>query len=389
MKKAYLLITAAVLAIAGCSKVGPDHSGDPNAWMYDESLPVPIMLGTPGAETMTKVGIGNDDLPTEDVGVFALDTRANSEAWGQSSLSELLINESATITDGNVTFAKTKYYPLDNSHYYTFYSYYPHVSSAYAKLVGSQYRLTYTLTGTADRDILWAKSIAEPVSYQKEDGSTVTLNGYNAAYIRKGGAHPALTYHHMLTALTFKLKATAEDYEKLVACNAKVTKLTITNTYNKVDLIIADKDDDSNSGTLDISQHASDRKDIALKLAWKGSTASSTLSIPMTDWKQNGEDKVLDFGEGNGLLLVPKTVTSEDFTGVLEIRTYDNVEGSLVNETVHKLSLTFKADFEAGKIYNFTILVRAPEQILATASMESWGDANEGEVDYGDDSYLD
>ena len=391
MKKAYLLIIAAALAFAGCSKVGPEHS-DPNAWMYDESLPVPIMLGTPGAEVMTKVGIGNDDLPTDAVGVFALDARESAQAWGQSSLSELLINESATITSGNITFAKTKYYPLESGNNYTFYSYYPYQTSSITKLSGSQYKLTYTLYGTADRDILWARSEENPsVTYTKEDGTSATLNGYNAAYIRKGGTQPALKYKHMLTALTFKLKATEEDAQKLDSFNAIVTRLKITDAYNKVDLIIADKDNDSKSGTLDISNHSADRNDFYLKGKIDGKTTSTFAISMLNDGSPDSEGNYIAyFGDDSGLLLVPKTISGEDFTGVLEIKTYDKDEdGKLVNETVHNLPLKFKADFEAGKIYNFTILIKSPEEIFATAEMEKWGESTEGEIDYGDDSYQD
>ena len=228
MKKAYLLIIAAALAFAGCSKVGPEHS-DPNAWMYDESLPVPVMLGTPGAEVLTKVGIGNDDLPTDPVGIFALDKDADSENWGNASPSCLLVNEKATIVDGNITFDKTKYYPLESSHNFTFYSYYPFYNQ-YTKLVGSQYKLTYTLSGTKDRDILWAIAEATSIEYRKSDGTISTVSGYNAAYMRKGGEIPKLTYKHLLTALTFKLKSSAEDAEKLEQANATITGLKITDT---------------------------------------------------------------------------------------------------------------------------------------------------------------
>lgn len=402
MKKAYLLIIAAALAFAGCSKVGPEHS-DPNAWMYDESLPVPVMLGTPGAEVLTKVGIGNDDLPTDPVGIFALDKDADSENWGNASPSCLLVNEKATIVDGNITFDKTKYYPLESSHNFTFYSYYPFYNQ-YTKLVGSQYKLTYTLSGTKDRDILWAIAEATSIEYRKSDGTISTVSGYNAAYMRKGGEIPKLTYKHLLTALTFKLKSSAEDAEKLEQANATITGLKITDTYNKVDLIIADQSNESKSGTLDVSGYEPTGS-FVLKSVVDGK-ATSTYAISMKDGTPyDKDDKIIsdqnpeatatyyiaDFGEGSGLLLVPKEVSNSNFTGTLELKTYDlDGEGNKINELTHTLPLEFKADFEAGKIYNFTILVKAPEEITATAEMTEWGDATEGEVGYiGDDTYND
>ena len=191
--------------------------------------------------------------------------------------------------------------------------------------------------------------------------------------------------------MTFKLKATEEDAQKLDSFNAIVTRLKITDAYNKVDLIIADKDNDSKSGTLDISNHSADRNDFNLKGKIDGKTTSTFAISMLNDGSQDSEGNYIAyFGEDSGLLLVPKTISGEDFTGVLEIKTYDKDEdGKLINETVHNLPLKFKADFEAGKIYNFTILIKSPEEILATAEMETWGESTEGEIDYGDDSYQD
>ncbi len=403
MKKTYLLIIAAASVLIGCSKNGPDTPSDPNAWMYDESLPVPVMLGTPGAQVLTKVGIGNDDLPTDPIGIFALDKGADSEQWGTSSSSSLLVNEKATIVEGNVTFGQTKYYPMESSNNFTFYSYYPFTSNLYIQLVGSQYKVTYTLTGTKDRDILWAKAEAAAIEYSKSDGTKSTLNGYNAAYMRKGGETPMFTYKHMLTALTFKLKSSAEDAEKLQQANATITGLKITNTYKKADLIIADKSDDTKSGTLDVSGHEPTGS-FSIKSIVDGK-ATSTFEISMKEGiPYDKDDKIIsdqdpettatyyiaDFGEGSGLLLVPKKVSNSNFTGTLELKTYDlDSNGAKINELTHTLPLEFKADFEAGKIYNFTILVKAPEEITATAEMTEWG-ATEGEVGYlGDETYND
>ena len=78
MKKTYLLIIAAALAFAGCSKNGPDTPRDPNAWMYDESLPVPILMGNIGAEPMTRAVV--NDIKQITIGIYGLDVSDGQDA---------------------------------------------------------------------------------------------------------------------------------------------------------------------------------------------------------------------------------------------------------------------------------------------------------------------
>ena len=137
MKKTFLLTIAAVLVCAGCSKETPKQSNDPDAWIYDESLPVPILMGSIGAEPVTKAIV--EDLTDIQFGIYGLDTRNDQDEWtygGAYNKSEkvysiLLNNEAAKVeSDGKVVFTTgKKYYPFSSANNYTFYAYYPRKST--------------------------------------------------------------------------------------------------------------------------------------------------------------------------------------------------------------------------------------------------------------------
>lgn len=385
MKNTYLLIIAAALAFAGCSKNGPETPSDPNAWMYDESLPVPVMLGTPGAQVLTKVGIGNDDLPADAIGIYALDTRADTEAWAAGSASVLIANESAKIEGKDVKFSSTKYYPMVSNHNYTFYSCYPY---KIASLSNGQYIATYELTHRGT-DILWAEAAAEPYTYTKDDaGSTATINGFNAAYIRKINKDvtpadwlPNLQYQHMLTALTFGLKVNAEDVEKVKNFKVRITGLQITGCKT-VKLVIADKNDPEKAGKLIKGDETR-----VFNLTDAGVESNGNIfniDITADANMQDDGSYYTGFGsENTGLLLAPNP--EDGFSGVLAMTTTDAKNVT----TRHSLPLKFTADFDPGKQYHFTILIKAPEEITATAEMTSWEDKGEGIVEYPDNDTYD
>ena len=135
MKKAYLIIAVTSILI-GCSKNGPDTPRDPNAWMYDESLPVPVMMNSV-TEAATKASVESLDGIT--IGVMGLDGREGLPDWKWSGGIEypqhqgiLLNNQEASIVSGAIQFADgPKYYPIAGSNAYNFYAYHPKQTISY------------------------------------------------------------------------------------------------------------------------------------------------------------------------------------------------------------------------------------------------------------------
>ncbi len=363
MKKAYLIIAVTSILI-GCSKNGPDTPRDPNAWMYDESLPVPVMMNSV-TEAATKASVESLDGIT--IGVMGLDGREGLPDWKWSGGIEypqhqgiLLNNQEASIVSGAIQFADgPKYYPIAGSNAYNFYAYHPKQTISYIDNVVST---TYNYIG--DTDILWADATRDP--------------GYNAAYIRgqlelknEGkiseeewkNANPNFNFEHKLTYLKFKLQATEENALNLNEAGVKITGLKITNTYNSVKLIIADRYNPENNGTVVPTGTA--YTPISLK---KDGNATFALDINSgtTDDKGN---KVLEFGDG--LMLLPEPEDNQ-FTGELTIS-----RGDGVTETI---PLTFKdpkfesdgRNFVAGHKYTFSIVLKQLATLQAYASLVGW-----------------
>lgn len=363
MKKAYLIIAVTSILI-GCSKIGSETPSDPNAWMYDESLPVPVMMNSV-TEAATKASVESLDGIT--IGVMGLDGREGLPDWKWSGGIEypqhqgiLLNNQEASIVSGAIQFADgPKYYPIAGSNAYNFYAYHPKQTISYIDNV-----ISATYNNIGDTDILWADATRDP--------------GYNAAYIRgqlelknEGkiseedwkNANPNFNFEHKLTYLKFKLQATKENALNLNEAGVKITGLKITNTYNKVQLIIADRYNPENNGTVVPTGTA--YTPISLK---KDGNATFALDINSgtTDDKGN---KVLEFGDG--LILLPEP-QEEQFTGELTIS-----RGDGITET---LPLIFKdpklesegRNFIAGHKYTFSIVLKQLATLQAYASLVGW-----------------
>ncbi|MBQ7811290.1 MAG: fimbrillin family protein [Bacteroidales bacterium] len=363
MKKAYLIMIAATSILMGCSKIS-QSAPDPNAWMYDESLPVPIMMNSV-TEAMTKASVDNLDNIT--IGVFGLDGREGQPDWKWSGGIEypqhqgiLLNNQEASIVSGAIQFTEgAKYYPIAGSNAYNFYAYHPKQTVSYIDNV-----VTASYNYIGDTDILWADATRNP--------------GYNSAYIRgqlelkKQGvlsedeykaANPNFEFKHKLTYLKFKLQATEENALNLHNAGVKVTGMKITNTYNSVKLIIADRNNPVNNGT--VVPNSNTYTPISLKA---GGNATFDLDINNGSTDENG-NKVLEFGDG--LLLLPEP-DDKQFIGELTL-----TRGDGITETI---PLIFKdpkfesegRNFIAGHKYTFSIVLKQLATLEAYATLIGW-----------------
>lgn len=246
MKHAFIPWLVFFSVLSGCSKVveQPGRAGDDDAWKYDESLPVPIVFSA-GPEvdieskTLDETGIRVYNLEDEVVGVFALAAECDdngtpsdasddkySPAWSaryteSSDGSSVLTGDgilfsnsrSEPISGDEITFDPVRYYPMDNSRTYSFYSYYPHHSVYFED---GWLKADYDL---GMEDILYADVChAKPFQDQKYGW----LYGFNSLYVRSvensgktGEYRPELHYKHKLVSFAFEAEFETVNYSIL------------------------------------------------------------------------------------------------------------------------------------------------------------------------------
>ena len=241
MKKFCLFICVAALCAVSCSKASQPVE-DPDKWVNDESQRVPVQFASRTQVETKAIKDGRIDGITMnglDVGVIAVAKKQSDGTpvtWSESLDGSILIDNTKVTTSetGDIAFSPAVYYPFGNVYAYSFYSYYPYTNAAgeAAANVGGAYSITYDLGNT---DILWANS--EATDY-------AGLKGFNAKYcraVRQAGEQnnyfPKLQYHHLLTAIVFKVQgkdATIGTYD------LNVTGVRILNTSTKATLTVAD-----------------------------------------------------------------------------------------------------------------------------------------------------
>ena len=406
MKKTYLLIIAAALAFAGCSKAGPELPSDPDAWKWDESLPVPIMFGTPETEVMTKAGVSTlTDM--EEIGIVGLDYSGGWKAIsehnpgsnsGEKSPNVLIdATQPATIDgSGNITFSKTPYYPISGSQNFTFYGFYPYSNVIY---MGSSIRYYADLTIDGKTDVLWAEAKAEDFIFRKtEDNQLYRIKGYNAAYTRRINEYdtdadgnpseeyiPKLKFERKLTNLTFKLRVYESEWDGLCEANAAVTGLGVT-SYTQFQMTVADSRDYDADGNPTFTEKANrlggKLKPIEASVRTMDLSGVNTVTFNgafdsgTIEEDENGRYREFDFGDA--LLLYP----SESYPSVL---TLTQGSGETIKTVSSSLNLTLGEgkSFQEGKKHVLTIIIKKPEEITMKAEpLVGW------EED-GDDNIID
>lgn len=218
--------------MAGCVKIVDTKSpvSAEDAWMYDESLPVPVQLGVAGTETKAAIN-SIEDIRNRTFGLFAFDKAAADLSTDDGlMLRNLPATGVVAGSIGSLRLSEAYYYPIHSEREFSFYSYYAYpMKDVSCEITETQALVTIPVTGI--NDVLWAEAETE--------------DGYNASYIRNGGAAPAFNYTHATACLAFK----ASISEAVDGTNVRLSSLKVVGPATAT-LCVADIADPMNKGTF-------------------------------------------------------------------------------------------------------------------------------------------
>lgn len=384
-----MILGALAIMMAGCSKDNSVSSPDPDAWMYDASLPVPIRFGVSGGP-MTKAAINNvyDMVSAEqDFGFFAVHdnmTAFNSQTgldMPQNALADCKLVQGSNPATVQFTFdGGPYYYPTTSDNNYSFYGYYARVTEN----VSPQADRIVIVTDLGDTDILWAKAVAEPITITK-NGLPTTYNGFNARYIRKSAEedrdadgvadgkirHPFMNFEHLTACVAFNAKT---EYSAFAEANpgkdqVKITNVTVLNTVARARLVVAHKDP-SLEGTFEVIRKGDVSAEVTGKVLTE--TADSLCNDLFIAPSQSITVK-LEYEVIAEAGATPKKMSSE-YELTPEVKTGDKAG---------------QTGFFAGYKYNYNFIVYTPERIHIEATVEpyeyAFGGADDFEEVYPED----
>lgn len=379
MKKNFLFVMAAAAMLASCSKDAavsePAGNGNENGVVdpTDPNSPVKIVLGASNVDASVEVDKKASRAPittwnATEVGIFALAKNATYNGWQQDDGSILLENVKGTIQSGTgsqVIEIGDHYYPSSNENFYTFCGYYPYADALpVIDTETSVITTTYTINGS--QDIMWGQAaVTTPLNNTDGEG---TLDGYNALYMRKGesAAAPDIKFDHLLTQLNFNIKK-AGDFQLVDGKQLKVTKIQV-NTYNSLDLTIADK--------ATIGSDVTDKTTVIKPTA---DAQEAYIPVIKNDAGDAADAVVVDditgsqvFGTSMMLYTAGDTQTSYTIKVTLQLGNDTENESAPID-----ITLTGDAAFKPSNAYNVNITVNGVTEITVNATLGEWVTAGE------------
>lgn len=431
------IIAWAILAVTlwACSKSGPAVDPD-TAWVFDETLQVPIQLGG-GANfsVYTKAIEGKiESLEDKEIRVSAIDLHLGTNADAQGWVDELGYCTGVTTAaladddiylnavrakvdgDGYVKFLsgtsgntvmkryypfsetkkimdgeETKYKHLGNN--YSFIAYYtPSITQAPVMQNGRMLKKFRMLTNNDafNLDILWARVDAKPglVPDPKELAADNTANdgylrGFNGRYQRyfarqNGGTlaledTPELKFKHAASMVHIFVKAESAEAETSFSGNLTVTNMKLNTKINFVAL-------DLLSGELIADPTPSGNQSVELDYNPKTTAVQPVYSESGTEYNA-------------GFFVLPGARSEEEKISV----TFDIVVvgGTTVTKTVDLPLPTYEDDvtgddvdgYKAGVEYNYYISIESIEEIYLKTSILDW-DTNSGAQHLGNQTII-
>lgn len=383
---------ALAVVLAGCSKnATPEQPSVPleNAWMSDESLPVPIQFGMStgmGLQT-TKAMINTWDDLEYSLGIFALNLDG-TDGFGRGSYDVYLDNEPAEcVFDQNrgkdmIKFNENKYYPYASDRNLSFFGYYPYFTGNTPEYSAESIRIPIPAEEWGRQDILCASSFADTMFVKKDidlgyfvpvskDEATHFYNGYNATYMRflnRNGLYedkmPNLVFKHKTTCFVFEAYLTDVPSDKVTDIDQipviQSIEISGESIYERAYLQVAKKSIDNKtewSGELSVDGAGNG----VLKLGGKNAGDLNATPDPET-LKYNLKDNQFFLQPMDASEILTIKVTLENPYN--KKREVFEANFPAIPEEVEK--------FEEGKYYPFKITINYFTGVEISAELDPW-----------------
>lgn len=283
-----------VIFVAGCSKdVETDIKPAADAWIYDETLPVPIQFGANSFNVDVKSAFNDmTDLVDQRLGVIALDVQKEWVEAGAKN-DEVICLDDEIVTCGYdesyarymLKFDQPRYYPYQSYCNFSFFAYHKGDNNNSPVYEQERVRLPISEGVWGNQDLIYARADAdtlfvkysdeinpvtdEPYGYVpaiKGEDATAFYNGFNASYIRyiakdkpsNGLNHsytthlPALNFTHPATNIRFMAVFDKGTSPVDVVPTIKRVSIKGDEIYSGADLVIVHKDA-GQEGQFDVS----------------------------------------------------------------------------------------------------------------------------------------
>ena len=384
MKTNFIAVIGMLTVLAvGCSK---DLSvADENAWIYDESLPVPIEFGSLSSEIVSKAAINN--FPAGEFspafGVFAwaenhsdgMQVSAESifpagykraQVWTSTGISKIYFQEQGASV-------KPAYYPMSSQYDYSFYAY--HIGTE--EIAGSytddeSYVLNLDFSEPFN-DVLWGKFADSDIPYGDELPhlfyNDTQIKGFNARFSRAAGKqavvpkesyYPVINFEHICTAFRFYAKADFMDISDFITLRdkLKITSVSISNVPSSAVLTVASRE--------------------------SGKEGKLVPSAELETVEMNFDPAIIATGyqskEGNGSVM--KMTETNDDRFFLPAGDYSESVVTIGltldgNPNTLEFPLVYEGSsvFEAGKCYSFVVIFKTIEEISLRATLSPWDES--------------
>ena len=373
----------------GCSKELP--TVNENAWIYDESLPVPIQFGSLSTGMVTKAAVTEENISGNAIGVFAWDEQKAMETSAKSIFPANGYKRAEVLSTDNEDYRlafkesgsdeKKVYYPMSSEYNYSFYAYHTGTEDIAGVYDEDGYLVNIPFNEPFN-DILWGKCAEKDLPYDdKEDGylphlthNDRVIKGFNSRFSRKAAQqgvvekekyYPSIELNHICTAFRFYAKADygmTEDQFNLLNREMKIVSLTIEDVPVSADLVVASTSTD-NEGNF-INAATGD-----VQISFEPAPALNETGLTVLNNAPSEEvipaSTLLSPTDGDRFFLPPGDYSGKKF-----------VVGCTLSDSPCTLEfpLTFNGSsvFEAGKCYSFVVIFKALEEVYLKASLSQW-----------------